>query len=156
MTVTNNILNSGRGDIVNFNVGTGGNVNLTSDFVMRNNTIHKRPPDHPQRRRRLDHHDGRRGHHQLDLRHLVQQIPGSKGFGLLVAKTLGAGTAQGTIFNNRIGVDGTPGSSSTEASGLDVDSRGSGTHNVLIKNNQVTSGARTGRSRSSTTRAAAR
>ena len=65
-------------------------------------------------------------------------LRGSKGFGLLVAKTLGAGTAQGTIYNNRFGQGGAAGSASTEAAGLDVDTRGAGTHTVRIKNNIVT------------------
>ena len=156
VTVSNNILNSGRGDVVNFNVGTGGNTNLTSDFVMRNNTIHNAHPVilSGGGGSTITMGGGATINSTYDIS--CNSVRGARGHGLLVAKTLGAGTAQGTIFNNRFGVDGAPGSSSTEASGIDVDSRGAGTHNVLIKNNRSTTGAQTGRSSYSTTRAAAR
>ncbi|HEX8353034.1 MAG TPA: cadherin-like domain-containing protein, partial [Pyrinomonadaceae bacterium] len=136
-TVSNNVVNSARGDLVNFNVGTTGN-NITSDFVMRGNTLAN---THTAvlsggGGSTITMGGGATINSTYDIS--CNRITGSKGFGLLVAKTLGSGTAQGTIFNNRIGTPGVAGSASSEAAGMDVDSRGSGTHTVLIKNNVVT------------------
>ncbi|HEU4595057.1 MAG TPA: Calx-beta domain-containing protein [Pyrinomonadaceae bacterium] len=136
VTFNNNVVPSGRGDLVNYNVGSAGN-NVTSDFVMRNNTMHNVHPAILSGGGGVTVTMGGGATINSTYDISCNSIRGSKGFGLLVAKTLGGGTAQGTIFNNRIGVDGVVSSGSSEASGMDVDTRGSGTHTVLIKNNQV-------------------
>ncbi|MCA1635798.1 MAG: hypothetical protein LC802_19445, partial [Acidobacteria bacterium] len=131
-------LNSGRGDVVNFNAGGGPVANtINSDFVMRSNSINNTHPAILSGGGGVTVTMGGGATITSTYDISCNSMRGAKGFGLLVAKTLGNGTAQGTIFNNRIGVAGVAGSASTEASGLDVDSRGSGTHNLLLKNNQV-------------------
>lgn len=137
VTANNNSFNSGRGDVVNFNVGTGGNNPINSDFVFRNNSVTN---THPAilsggGGMTVTMGGGATVNSTYDIS--CNKFSGAKGFGLLVAKTLGSGTAQGTIFNNRFGTDGVVNSSSSEASGIDVDARGAGTHTVLIKNNIV-------------------
>jgi hypothetical protein len=137
VTFSNNVVQQARGDMVNFNVGVTGNNPINSDLVMRGNTLHNTHGTilSGGGGSTITMGGGATVNSTYDIS--CNSIRGAKGFGLLVAKTLGSGTAQGTIFNNRIGVDGVAGSASTEASGLDVDTRGAGTHTVLIKNNQV-------------------
>jgi uncharacterized repeat protein (TIGR01451 family) len=134
VTMTGNTLNSGRGDVVNFI--TSGNV--TSDFVFRGNVAHNAHPNILSAGGGVTVVAGGAGSNVNSTYDIsCNSFRGAKGTGLLIAKTLGAGLMQGTIFNNRFGVDGTPGSSSTEASGINIDTRGAGTHNVLVKNNVV-------------------
>ncbi|HEU4593975.1 MAG TPA: HYR domain-containing protein [Pyrinomonadaceae bacterium] len=134
VTVTGSTLNSGRGDIVNFN--TAGTV--TSDFVFRSNVTHNTHPAILAGGGGVTVTGGGIGSNinaTYDIS--CNSFRGARGFGLLVAKTLGAGTMRGTLFGNVFGVDGTPGSASTEASGINLDTRGAGTHTALVKNNVV-------------------
>jgi hypothetical protein len=59
------------------------------------------------------------------------------GIALLVGKGNGHGTWSGTINANTIGLAGVANSGSLEASGIKVDSNGTGTHTTLISNNVV-------------------
>lgn len=137
VSVINNVINAGRGDMVNFNVGVVGNNPINSDFVLRGNTLHNQQPVILSGGGGVTVTMG--GGATLNSTYEIScnSFRGARGTGLLVAKGSGSGTAQGTIFNNRFGVDGVPGSSSIEASGINVDTRGAGTHTVLIKNNVV-------------------
>jgi hypothetical protein len=137
VSVTNNVINVGRGDIVNYNTGNGGSH--TGNFVLRGNTMHNTHPQILSGGGGVTVTFGGPTNHTGTYEIACNSIRFSKGFGLLVAKAgIGSsGTVQGTIFNNRIGVEGTAGSASSEAAGMNVDSRGGGTHTVLIKNNQV-------------------
>jgi len=137
VSVLNNVINVGRGDVVNYNAGNGGTH--TGNFVLRGNTMHNTHPQILSGGGGVTVTFGGPTNHTGSYEIACNSIRFSKGFGLLVAKsgTGSSGTVAGTIFNNRIGVDGTAGSGSAEASGMNVDSRGGGTHNVLIKNNQV-------------------
>jgi uncharacterized repeat protein (TIGR01451 family) len=137
VTVTGNTLNSGRGDVANFNVGTAGNNPINSNFVFRTNTVHNTHPAVLSGGGGLTVTMGGGATVNSTYDISCNSFRGARGTALLIAKTLGSGTAQGTVFNNRFGIDGTPGSSSTEASGINIDTRGAGTHTVLVKNNQV-------------------
>ena len=132
-TLSGNTLNSGRGDVVNFNTGD----TVISDFVMRGNVAHN---THPAVLSGGGGVTVTAAGSNINATYDIScnSFRGARGNGLVVTKGLGAGLMQGTIFNNRFGLSGTPGSASAEASGLNVDTRGAGTHNVLVKNNVVT------------------
>ena len=65
------------------------------------------------------------------------KIQDSIGIALLVAKGNGSGTIVGDIINNKIGLTGQSLSGSTQGSGIKVKATGSGTHTVLIRDNDV-------------------
>jgi uncharacterized repeat protein (TIGR01451 family) len=134
VTVAGNTINSGRGDVINFI--TGGAV--VSDFVLRNNTVHNAHPAVLSGGGGVTVVAGGGGsvvNATYDIS--CNSFRGAKGHGLLVAKAGGAGLMRGTILGNVFGADGIKGSSSSQASGINLDTRGAGTHTVLVRNNAV-------------------
>ena len=59
------------------------------------------------------------------------------GIALLVGKGNGKGSFTGSIINNRVGVTGVADSGSAQAAGIKITSNGTGTHTVMIANNDV-------------------
>ena len=62
---------------------------------------------------------------------------GAKGIALNVFKGTGAGSFEGEITGNDIGISGNSLSGSSQASGIKVSSNGTGTHATLVDNNTV-------------------
>ena len=94
--------NSGRGDMATSTLAHGNTITLTSSSPT--NTA-PTPTQSSSRRRRRYRHDGRRGRHHLDLRHLVQQITGAKASPDRRQDRRHRHSA-GTIFNNHFGTSG--------------------------------------------------
>lgn len=61
----------------------------------------------------------------------------AQGIALNVFKGTGGGSFSGTISNNTIGVTGVVGSGSAQASGIQINSSGTGTHTTRIENNTI-------------------
>jgi len=134
VTVAGSTLNSGRGDVVNYVTGVG----VTSDLVFRNNTVHNAHPSVLSGGGGVTVLSGGAASAAgatYDIS--CNSFRGAKGHALVVVKPSGAGHLAGTVFGNVFGVSGAAGSSSAEASGINLDTRGEGSHTVLVKNNVV-------------------
>ncbi|MGH9905193.1 MAG: hypothetical protein ACRD8U_06355, partial [Pyrinomonadaceae bacterium] len=136
VTLTNNILNNARGDVIQ----TNANLGTTMDVVFRGNAVSNNHPN------KVVAGGGSSftglGSTTYDIS--CNSFRDSNGIGLNVFKgrpangTGAGGTWSGTIFNNTVGVTGVNNSGAADgASGINVDAQGNGTHTVLIKNNVV-------------------
>jgi uncharacterized repeat protein (TIGR01451 family) len=131
-TFTSNILNNGRSDVLQANAaGTS-----AMDLVFRNNTVSNNHPNIVSGGGGLTITNGGTTS-TMTYDFSCNSFRDAKGHALLLVKGTGSGSMSGTVFNNSIGVSGVDDSGSTQASGIEVDSTGSGTHTALIKNNTI-------------------
>ncbi|HET6891643.1 MAG TPA: Calx-beta domain-containing protein, partial [Pyrinomonadaceae bacterium] len=134
-TLTNNILNNARGDVIQ----TNGGLSSTMDVVFRLNRVSNNHPN------KVIAGGGAvfqtLGNLTYDIS--CNSFRDSNGIGLNVFKGRPAngqtgGTMSGTIFNNTIGVTGVQNSGAADgASGINVEAQGNGVHTTLIKNNVI-------------------
>jgi Big-like domain-containing protein/Calx-beta domain-containing protein len=134
-TLTNNILNNARGDVIQVN----GGISSTMDVVFRLNKVSNNHPN------KVVAGGGAvfqsLGNFTYDIS--CNSFRDSNGIGLNVFKLRPAngqtgGTMSGTIFNNTVGVTGVQNSGAADgASGINVEAQGNGVHTTLIKNNVI-------------------
>ncbi|HET6670922.1 MAG TPA: Ig-like domain-containing protein, partial [Pyrinomonadaceae bacterium] len=132
VTMTNNILNNARGDVLQTNSGLGASM----DVVFRGNTVSNNHPNISV---------GAGGAAITGLGAVTYDVScnsfrDSHDIGLNLSKGRpsdgnAGGNWSGTIFNNKVGVTGV--GSSAGFTGINVSARGNGTHTVLMKNNTV-------------------
>ena len=132
VTMTNNILNNGRGDVIQINSELGASM----DVVFRGNTVSNNHANISV---------GAGGAAITGLGAVTYDVScnsfrDSHDIGLNVLKGRpsdgnAGGNWSGTIFNNKVGVTGV--GSSAGFTGINVSARGNGTHTVLMKNNTV-------------------
>lgn len=134
-TLTNNILNNGRSDVIQTNATSG----TSMDVVFRLNAVSNNHPNI------VSAGGGAvfQGVGAVTYDISCNSFRDAVGIGLNVFKLRPlngqtGGTWSGTIFNNTIGVTGVANSGSgAGASALNVDAQGNGTHTTLIKNNVI-------------------
>jgi hypothetical protein len=135
LTVTGSTFTTARGDIVN-PIATGSS---TMDFVFRGNSVSNNHPSVVSGGGDTTVASSTSATFTYDISCNKFVNGTGKTHALLVFKATGStGSMSGTIFNNTVGTTGVAGSGSGVASSsIVVDTQGSGTHTVLIKNNVV-------------------
>lgn len=133
-TVTNNILNNSRSDTVHASATS----TAAMDIVFRNNTVTNNHPAILSGGGGVLLVSGGGGSSPTTTYDFsCNSFRDAKGHGLNIVKSTGSGSMSGTVFNNTIGDSGVTDSGSAEASGINIDAAGSGTHTSLIKNNNI-------------------
>ncbi len=134
VTVTNCTLTNAIGSLTRFNVSNSG----TLDVVFRQNKLSNNNPNFSSGGGLLSLQTGGTGSPTVTYDISCNRMRDSIGIALLVANNGGGGNSNGSIVNNVIGVAGSGGlTGSTQASGIKFYSGGSGTHNIMIANNDV-------------------
>jgi hypothetical protein len=133
VTVTDSIFTNAIGSLTRFNTSN----NSTLDLVFRRNKLSNNNPNQASGGGALSLQTDSVNSPTVTFDISCNRMRDSIGYALLVAMNGGAGTANGSIVNNTIGVAGSALSGSTQASGLKFYSAGSSTHNIMIANNDV-------------------
>jgi hypothetical protein len=135
-TITGSTFTTGRGDLINPRALGSSNM----DFVFRSNIVSNNHPSVVTGGGGSTITSSSSGAFTYDIS--CNKFTGTsslKTTNVLIFKAGGStGTLSGTIFNNTVGTTGVANSGSPDgSSAIYVDSQGSGTHTVLIKNNVV-------------------
>jgi hypothetical protein len=133
ITVTDSVFTNAIGSLTRFNTSN----NSTLDVVFRRNKLSNNNPNQAAGGGAFSLETDSVSAPTVTYDISCNRTRDSIGNAILVAMNSGAGTANGSIINNTVGVTGISLSGSTQADGIRVYSAGSGTHNVMVANNDV-------------------
>jgi hypothetical protein len=134
VTVTNCTLTNAIGSVTRFNSSN----NSTLDVVFRQNKLSNNNPNISSGGGLLSLQTDSVSTPVVTFDISCNRWRDSVGHAILVAKNGGAGTIQGSIVNNVVGLTGSVAlSGSTQASGIKIYNSGTSTFNVLIANNDI-------------------